>query len=78
MHVYAHNDMTREASVSRIYGAILYRSDCEMGITTGNKVGSYTVAPSEFEKIYYYKTGKAWRVLLSVAKLLNGQLSYSK
>lgn len=33
-----------EASVSRIYGAIHYRSDCEMGIVTGNKVGSFATA----------------------------------
>lgn len=32
-----------EASVSRMYGAIHYRSDCEVGITTGNKVGTYAV-----------------------------------
>jgi len=37
-------DMASEASVSRMYGAIHYRSDCEVGITTGNKVGNYAVA----------------------------------
>ena len=36
-------DMAKEASVSRMYGAIHYRSDCEMGITTGEKVGNYAV-----------------------------------
>ncbi len=40
----AYNDMAREASVSRMYGAIHYRSDCETGLTTGNKVGAYAVA----------------------------------
>jgi hypothetical protein len=40
----AYNDMAKEASVSRIYGGIHYRSDCEVGIVTGNKVGSYAVA----------------------------------
>jgi len=37
-------DMAREASISRMYGAIHFRSDCEVGITTGNKVGGYAVA----------------------------------
>jgi hypothetical protein len=36
-------DMAKEASISRMYGAIHFRSDCEVGITTGNKVGSYAV-----------------------------------
>lgn len=40
----AYNDMAKEASVSRMYGGIHFRSDCEVGITTGNKVGSYAVA----------------------------------
>ena len=40
----AYLDMAKEASVSRMYGAIHARSDCEVGITTGNKVGSYAVA----------------------------------
>lgn len=39
----SYNDMAREASVSRMYGAIHYRSDCEVGLITGNKVGSYAV-----------------------------------
>lgn len=39
-----YNAMAKEASVSRMYGAIHYRSDCEVGITTGNKVGAYAVA----------------------------------
>jgi PAP2 superfamily len=37
-------NMASEASVSRMYGAIHYRSDCEVGIITGKKVGSYAVA----------------------------------
>ena len=40
----AYTDMAKEASVSRMYGAIHARSDCEVGITTGNKVGTYAVA----------------------------------
>jgi hypothetical protein len=37
-------DWANEASLSRMYGAIHYRSDCEVGITTGKKVGGYAVA----------------------------------
>lgn len=36
-------DWAKEASVSRMYGGIHYRSDCEVGITTGNKVGVFAV-----------------------------------
>jgi hypothetical protein len=38
------NDMAQEASNSRLYGAIHYRSDCEMGLAVGRKVGEYAVA----------------------------------
>jgi len=37
----------------------------------------YTVAPKDFEKIYYYKTGKAWKVLLNQAKALGGSMAYN-
>jgi membrane-associated phospholipid phosphatase len=37
-------DMATEASVSRMYGGIHFRSDCEVGITCGKKVGGYAVA----------------------------------
>lgn len=36
-------DMAKEASMSRIYGAIHYRSDCEVGLEVGRKVGEYAV-----------------------------------
>jgi len=36
--------MAKEASESRIYGAIHYRSDCEKGLETGKKVGDYAIA----------------------------------
>jgi hypothetical protein len=36
--------LAKEASISRMYGAIHFRSDCEVGITTGNKVGSYAIS----------------------------------
>ena len=35
--------MATEASMSRLYGGIHYRSDCEVGLTTGNNVGSYAI-----------------------------------
>ncbi len=35
--------MAREASISRMYGAIHYRSDCEAGLLCGNKVGAYAI-----------------------------------
>lgn len=38
-----YNAMAKEASESRIYGGIHYRSDCELGLTTGSKVGDYAV-----------------------------------
>jgi hypothetical protein len=40
----AYQAMASEASVSRMYGGIHYRSDCEVGLTTGKKVGDYAVA----------------------------------
>jgi PAP2 superfamily len=38
-----YNAMAKEASESRLYAAIHYRSDCEKGLETGNKVGAYAV-----------------------------------
>jgi membrane-associated phospholipid phosphatase len=35
--------MAVEASVSRMYGLIHYRFDCEVGLATGHKVGNYAV-----------------------------------
>ncbi len=37
------NDMAQEASVSRIYGGIHYRFDCEAGLTCGKAIGSFSV-----------------------------------
>jgi hypothetical protein len=39
----AYNDMAKEASLSRLYGAIHYRSDIETGMITGAKIGNYAV-----------------------------------
>lgn len=36
-------DMAREASLSRLYGAIHYRSDCEQGMNCGIRVGGFSV-----------------------------------
>ena len=39
-----YNTMAQQASSSRLYAAIHYRSDCEVGLTVGNKVGTYAVS----------------------------------
>jgi hypothetical protein len=39
-----YTDMAREASLSRMYAAIHYRSDCEKGLESGNKIGGYAIA----------------------------------
>jgi membrane-associated phospholipid phosphatase len=36
-------DMAQEASLSRLYGGIHYRSDCEEGLKLGRRVGAFTV-----------------------------------
>ena len=37
------NEAATEASLSRLYGAIHYRSDCEKGLAHGKKIGGYTI-----------------------------------
>lgn len=39
----AYDAMAKEASLSRIYGGIHYRSDCEVGLEVGNNVGQFAV-----------------------------------
>lgn len=39
----AYDNMAREASMSRLYGGIHYRSDCEVGLEVGNNVGQFAV-----------------------------------
>jgi membrane-associated phospholipid phosphatase len=39
----AYDAMAKEASVSRMYGGIHYRSDCEVGLTVGKNVGGYAI-----------------------------------
>ncbi|GAA3985956.1 phosphatase PAP2 family protein [Mucilaginibacter dorajii] len=36
-------DLAQAAAMSRLYGAIHFRSDCEVGLVTGAKVGQYAV-----------------------------------
>ncbi|MFM8914396.1 MAG: phosphatase PAP2 family protein [Flammeovirgaceae bacterium] len=37
------NEFAKEASLSRLYGALHYRIDCEMGLAHGTRIGSYTI-----------------------------------
>jgi hypothetical protein len=39
----AYNAMAMEASLSRMYGGIHYRADCEVGLVVGKNVGNYAV-----------------------------------
>lgn len=39
----AYNAMAQEASLSRMYGGIHYRTDCEVGILVGKSVGNYAI-----------------------------------
>jgi hypothetical protein len=41
------NDMAQEASLSRLYGAIHYSSDCQAGLVSGKAVGAYAVARAQ-------------------------------
>jgi hypothetical protein len=37
----AYDEMATEASLSRMFGGIHYRSDCEVGLTVGKNIGNY-------------------------------------
>lgn len=39
----AYMSMAQEASMSRLYGGIHYKSDCTVGLETGDKIGGYTI-----------------------------------
>lgn len=39
-----YTSMANEASMSRLIGGIHYRTDCQVGLTTGQKVGAYAIA----------------------------------
>jgi hypothetical protein len=42
-----YNAMATEASLSRLYGALHYRVDCEMGITMGNMIGAKAITRAQ-------------------------------
>jgi membrane-associated phospholipid phosphatase len=39
----AYDAMAKEASLSRMYGGIHYRADCEVGLVVGKNVGNYAI-----------------------------------
>lgn len=39
----AYDAMALEASLSRMYGGIHYRSDCEIGLQVGKNIGDYAI-----------------------------------
>ena len=41
--------MAKEASLSRMYGGIHYRSDCELGLVVGANVGNYAVERAKID-----------------------------
>ena len=43
----AYEAMAKDASLSRMYGGIHYRSDCEVGLTVGANIGNYAVAKGQ-------------------------------
>jgi membrane-associated phospholipid phosphatase len=43
----AYDAMAKEASISRMYGGIHYRSDCETGLLVGKNVGGYAVTRAQ-------------------------------
>jgi len=45
----AFNDMAKQASDSRMFGAIHYRSDCEKGLELGVKVGTAAVSRAKID-----------------------------
>lgn len=45
----AYDAMAKEASLSRMYGGIHYRSDCEIGLVVGANVGNYAVERAKID-----------------------------
>ena len=43
----AYMEMANEASMSRVYGGIHYRSDCSVGLVAGKNVGNYAIQRAE-------------------------------
>lgn len=44
-----YNEMASEASMSRLYGAIHFRSDCEAGLDCGQRVGKYAIERAKID-----------------------------
>ncbi len=45
----AYNAMASEASLSRMYGGIHYRADCEIGLQVGKNIGNYAVERAKID-----------------------------
>lgn len=45
----AYDQMAKEASISRLYGAIHYRSDCDAGMACGQRVAAFAVARAKID-----------------------------
>ena len=45
----AYDAMAKEASMSRLYGGIHYRSDCEVGLVVGKNVANYAVQRAQID-----------------------------
>lgn len=45
----SYNAMANEASISRMFGCIHYRSDCEKGLALGQKVGDIAIARAKLD-----------------------------
>ncbi len=43
----AYDAMAKEASLSRLYGGLHFRSDCETGLVVGKNIGNYAVARAQ-------------------------------
>ena len=48
-HASKYKDMAAEASMSRLYGAIHFKSDCEAGLDCGQRVGAYAIARAKID-----------------------------
>jgi hypothetical protein len=41
--------LAQEASISRVYGGIHYRMDCDKGIVSGNNIGNLAIAKAKLD-----------------------------
>jgi hypothetical protein len=44
--------MAQEASISRLYGGLLYRADCEVGLRCGTIIGGFAVRRAQADGAY--------------------------